>query len=782
MKIKYYIILFFVAFVSNSFAQLNIEKIGHLAYDRGLNDIWGYAAPDGTEYALVGTVEGTSIVSLADPSDPVEIQFIPGITSTWRDLKTYEDYAYVGTEADEGLLIIDLSTLPDTCAYKYELFVQEPGDTLTSSHNIFIDEFGSLYFAGGNLSKGGVIMYDLTDDPWNPSFIANCTDVYSHDVYVRDKIVYSSEIFEGIFSVYNIVDPQDVKLLGSAETPFLFTHNTWLSDDSKTLFTTDEKGDAPVAAFDVSDFSNIIELDKYIQSATAGQGAIPHNTHVLNDYQVVSHYGLGVIILDSNRPSNNVEVGSYDTTEEANAGGDGVWGAYPFLPSGNLIISDRQQGLFVLRPEYNRASYLEGIVRDASTGSSIFFAQVSVDELELEENTSPVGRFKTGKYIPEAQTVEVVVSKEGYISQALQVELVPGELVELEVDLELDPDNFFATFQIIDTETEDLIEASSMKLSIDNNGELIELDQIDIEGGVLEVMLPTTGFYSVTIGGWGYETILVENFFISESENNHTIRLSASYEDPFALDLGWQSLGIGASGKGYSLGVPELIFSGNSMDVEGDIGEQAYTTSLSGLIDENSGYSIISPDIRFSRFENPVIEFSYLYYNSGEDLLEFILNDDGEEMLVAAIDTEPASEGVQEWRKFSLPVVDFTGTSRMRVKIRHRNGEGNTSEVSIDDFRVIEGETVSTKDKDVDEAYVKIYPNPVLDVLYLEIQETGDDLYVKIVDRLGRTRYTEHKTLDQAKEIYVVNLEAGIYFLEIISANSKQHISKFVKY
>ena len=40
--------------------------------------------------------------------------FVPGLNSIWRDIKTYGHYAYVTTEAYNGLLIIDLSNLPDS--------------------------------------------------------------------------------------------------------------------------------------------------------------------------------------------------------------------------------------------------------------------------------------------------------------------------------------------------------------------------------------------------------------------------------------------------------------------------------------------------------------------------------------------------------------------------------------------------------------------------------------------------------------------------------------------
>ena len=46
------------------------------------------------------------------------------------------------------------------------------------------------------------------------------------------------------------------------------------------------------------------------------------------------------------------EIGSFDTylSPAANsAGTDGAWGVYPFLTSGTLLVSDIENGMFLLR-------------------------------------------------------------------------------------------------------------------------------------------------------------------------------------------------------------------------------------------------------------------------------------------------------------------------------------------------------------------------------------------------------------------------------------------------
>ena len=89
-----------------SFSQLNMTLLDQVNYGDNANDIWGWVDPvDSTEYALVGLRNGFSIVDLSDPTDVQEVQFIPGPMSTWRDIKTWGNHAYVTNETSNGVLV-----------------------------------------------------------------------------------------------------------------------------------------------------------------------------------------------------------------------------------------------------------------------------------------------------------------------------------------------------------------------------------------------------------------------------------------------------------------------------------------------------------------------------------------------------------------------------------------------------------------------------------------------------------------------------------------------------
>ena len=334
-------LIFFALFISYTsvFAQgFNMELMGSLYYPQGLNDVWGYSDGD-HEYALVGTQTGLSVVDVTNPSNLNELYFIPGVQSIWRDIKTWQNYAYVSVEGTDGLLIVDLSDLSGMS----HVFID---DYFTEIHNLYIDENGFLYAFGGT-SSSGVIILDLNSNPMNPSFAGEFHDYYLHDGMVRGDTLWGAAMYEGLFTVVDVSDKTNIQTMSSHPTPCAFTHNIWVSDDNNYVFATDEQSACYVAAYDVSDIFNITQID-LIQDWSGTADVVPHNTHVLGDYLITSYYTSGVNIIDASDPFNLEEVAYYDTSPLSGAPMDGCWGAYPYLPSGLILATDQQEGLFVL--------------------------------------------------------------------------------------------------------------------------------------------------------------------------------------------------------------------------------------------------------------------------------------------------------------------------------------------------------------------------------------------------------------------------------------------------
>ncbi|MFK5855937.1 MAG: choice-of-anchor B family protein [Bacteroidota bacterium] len=421
----------FIFLILNTFAQLNMESLGFLPYNQSLSDIWGYVDTDGNEYALVGVQNGFSVVDVTTPSEPVEVFFGPGVNSIWRDIKTWGNHAYVSTEGGDGIYIVDLSPLPGTITN----FTSFTGSDypFTTVHNLYIDETGKLYIFGADSGEGGAIICDLTNDPMNPEELGRFDDYYFHDGMARGDTLWGGAIYEGFFAAVDVSDPANPQVMATKSTPNQFTHNVWVSDNGKNVYTSDEVGSAYIGAYDVSDFNNIIETDR-IQSSP-GNNVIPHNVHVLNDYLITSYYSDGVTVHDVARPTNLIEVGNYDTSPNfPGPGYHGSWGAFPFLPSGNILASDIEEGLYILGVEYTRGCYLEGNVTDSITGLPINNVMIKIASTEIMDITDFTGSFAFGT--PTAGTYNIEFSHEGYNSKIIEgVILENGVLTNLEVEL-----------------------------------------------------------------------------------------------------------------------------------------------------------------------------------------------------------------------------------------------------------------------------------------------------------------------------------------------------------
>ena len=501
---KLFLLFFAAVFTLPLAAQLNMTLRAEVNFPQRLNDIWGYER-DGREYALVGSATGTAIFDITDPDNPEEKGFLSGPESIWRDIKVWDTYAYVTNETGGGVNVIDLSNLPgqitEADAFRWEPIIGGTGTQLGPCHNIFIDDNGIGHLSGCNVNDGGVIFIDLATDPGSPSYIASAPPVYSHDAYVRNNILYSSEIFAGTLGIYDVSDLNDVQLLATQATPFDFTHNAWLSDDSNVVFTTDEVGDAPVGVYDISDLSDIRELDQFRPLSTINQGVLPHNVFVWNDFLIISYYTDGCILADASRPGNIIEVGNFDTLLPGEEG-SGAWGVYPYFTSGTVVVSDINQGFFVLTPNYVRACHLEGKITDAVTGAPVNDARVVIGSAQVNfANSSLSGEYKTGQVL--AGDFSVTYSHPGYETAIINVELENGVLLVRDVELQPLATTQF-TAQVVDAVTGLPIANAQVQL----NGQSLSFeDNTDGNGMISQAVVD--GIYDASFAIWGYQEKLV---------------------------------------------------------------------------------------------------------------------------------------------------------------------------------------------------------------------------------------------------------------------------------
>src|SRR5688572_26582675 len=152
-------------------------------------NIWGYVAPNGDEYALLGARAGTVIVDCTNPSAPVERGFIPGANSQWRELQTYQNYCYVVTEGAGGFQVIDLSN-PNAPTLVGVTGAAQFGNC----HTITVDRGTGRVYCNG--TGAGTVVYDAAANPANPVFVGYATPAgqsnYLHDLHASNGFGYAS--------------------------------------------------------------------------------------------------------------------------------------------------------------------------------------------------------------------------------------------------------------------------------------------------------------------------------------------------------------------------------------------------------------------------------------------------------------------------------------------------------------------------------------------------------------------------------------------------------------
>jgi choice-of-anchor B domain-containing protein len=361
MKYFFLLALSLTSFVAISQTSMNMNlrhnwNDATLPLRSGLryNEIWGYSDPDdGSEYAIMGSVNKVHFFNITNPDSPVEVAaFTGGNPSLWRDMKTYGKYAYsVADEGTEGLMVFDLDNLPGSVSK-----VLQTTAFFSKCHNIFIDTLaGRLYAAGCNTQSNGLIVLDLTANPASPALLASTALAggYVHDVYVRNNMAYCSHGFNGLY-VYDMINPASPVFQGSLSgySQAGYNHSSWLNTAGDRLVFCDETHGSSIKIADVSDLSNIrlLSLFKSAMLAPSYTNSIAHNPFIKGDSVYISYYHEGMQVFDISNPANVQCVAYYDTnpTNANYSGYDGSWGVYPYLPSGNIIASDTKNGLFVL--------------------------------------------------------------------------------------------------------------------------------------------------------------------------------------------------------------------------------------------------------------------------------------------------------------------------------------------------------------------------------------------------------------------------------------------------
>lgn len=773
--------LFTLTFLSLGYtlaAQLNTTLLGNLDYEVAVNDVWGYVAPDGTEYAIVGLFDGVSIVSLADATQPVEVARAEGQNSNWRDMKVYRDYAYaVADQGDEGLTIIDLRGLPESISTINRQYVLPDSErTFVRAHNIYIDTAqGLAYTAGGDRSfnDGGVLVFDVGADPLAPPLVGVGPSTYAHDVYVQDGRMYASEIYLGELAIYDVSDLTAITELGRTRTPFTFTHNAWTSTDGTKVFTTDERRNASVASYDISALDDIRLLDEYRPLTSLNTNTIPHNVQFIDDYLSISHYTDGLRVVDASDPANLVEVANYDTWPGADGGFNGAWGAFPYLPSGHTLVSDRQTGLYVVDVTYVRAARLRGEVADLTTGEAINGATVTLLDAQANQAvTDAAGAYATG--VAAAGSYRVRVSGPGYFADTVEVELANGQTAVLDVLLEpqvLDTLRVFLRDQDADT----LLPGAILQLfAADTSFQA----RSDSAGVVHFVSLPNLPYRTVATA-WGYRASAgetTEALLLADS----TLYLMAGYEDSFITDLGWTVSDTASSGQ-WQRGR-------QGMDTD-DLGALAYYTGPTDTFPDTNSLDtgctvLLSPYFQVADYADD-LTMSYAYQFSGAEsggTYTVSLISPNDTVLLA--DYTVATDG------WTADTIDLSGplprpdSLRIMIAVCDTALTDTAVEAAFDNL-ALAGTLLSSTVGDIPlTTGFTVYPNPSTHgfTLHLPDDQQRAPHRLTLYDLRGRRLQVLPAVVPGQRVTFGAGLRPGVYFLRVEAEGSLPGIRKLIKH
>jgi len=787
MKKHLFTALFLLA-VGSIYAQLNTTFRSNLSYgSSALANIGGYVDSLGNEYALVGYDKGLSIVDVTDPVNPFIAFDVQGPNSIWREVKTWQKFAYVTTEGGGGLQVIDLSNLPASVSH-----TQWTGDgaisgQLGSIHALHVDN-GYVYLHGSNLFGGATVIANL-NNPAIPSYEGFTPGGYVHDGYVRNDTLWACHIYNGWFSAIDVHNKANPIQLATKNTPSNFTHNCWLNDAGSVLFTTDEVSNSFLTSYDVTNVNNIKELDRI--QVTPNSGSWIHNTHTLNDYEIVSWYNDGIAIVDVARPDNMIIVGTYDTYAQGCCSGeDGCWGVYPYLPSGNIVCSDITNGLYVLTPNYVRGCYLEGIVTDTVTGAPLNSVTVEILNQNVSKNNKLNGEYKTG--LATAGLYDVQFSKAGYITKIIYgVSLQNGVLTTLNVQLK---ELFSLTVSGNIKETGSGNSIQGVQVNFSNS--LYQISGLTDVNGDFSISGFYPDFYDITIGKWGYKTYCSTTVDINPTTNIINTSLDAGYYDDFSLDFGWVS--SGTSLNLWERGIPVGTVLGTAtanpnVDVGGDCGGYCFVTDNGGGVptahDVDGGPTILtSPIFDGTKYSNPILSYSSWFFDGvinnhfPDDTLIISLSNGASTVELERI--TPTSVGNGTWVNKSFAINSFlplTSNMTLQLSTSDPNVWSNVVEGGIDKFMIVE--SVGLTDKNSPDLNIIAIPNPFNNSVKInyDLKKSNDIYNLTITDITGRIIESRLLNNNVGSIETGSKWQAGVYLAQIRSNNGDSKVIRITK-
>jgi len=629
-------------FPVNNFDQAGIANTS-------ASDAWGYVTPGGKEIAIVGLSGGTGFVDVTNPAASTIVGFIPGPTSLWRNVKIFQHWCYAVSEGGSGIQVIDLSNI-DAGQVTLVNTVTTGGDAKT--HTMIINEqTGYLYRMGGG--SNGIRIYNLNSNPASPAFTAQWQSKYTHDGFVTnyDSGPYAGkEIFvacgglNGGFAgtgidIIDVTDKANIQVLGSLQYPnAAYCHQAWYTPDKKHIYINDEIDEANFGIYSQGRIVNIENLAAPFLAGTytTGLQTVDHNLYVRDNKLFCSNYKSGIQIFDTTDQVNPVRIAWFDTYPESDSGGyAGLWSNYPYFPSGTVIGSDIERGLFVWRLELPVADFAY------QQGLPVFVNPLGGQALDL--TITP----KAGESIVRG-------------SGKLTVKVGAGSPVEYPL-ASLGGNTYRATFPAFDCGT-----PFTYSFSVVGTSGIVTADPPGGINAIAALSEPISleetfeaGSNGWTVGAQG------DNATAGQWVQVNPIGTGAQPEDDHTPGNGTTCWITGQGTAGGSLG-------------EADV--------------DNGATTLVSPIFDLSPISDPLVSYWRWYSNNqgsnpGTDTMPISISNNGGATWVLL---ESVTQNAGAWVKKTWHVSDFVApTANMRIKfVAKDDAPGSVVEAGIDDLTV----------------------------------------------------------------------------------------------
>ena len=359
----------------------------------GVAGTWGYTAPDGSRYALMGTQKGILVLDLRDTANVRVVDEVDGPTNTpspgtyWREMRVYGQHAYIVSEQDNvrgGVMILDLSQLPASVRFVKSFTLNDGSKT---AHTIDIDTTRGLAYIqrrngtalpatpaplyerhlgavnpgfvyrgaalrdpGGehhasSPDVGAIEVWDLKTDPENPRYVTTFNRGRNvHDMTAVGNKVYVAEGDAHSFSIWNVTNVTAPVMEVRWSVPGNYAHNIWPSGDGTFVVTTEEvPSGLPARVWQL----NGSAAPTLLSSFKVGTGT-PHNVVMEGRMAYLSHYTEGAAVVDLTDPSKPKVVLKVDTSAKTGPDYEGCWGVYKFPGQPLMMCSDISTGFHLI--------------------------------------------------------------------------------------------------------------------------------------------------------------------------------------------------------------------------------------------------------------------------------------------------------------------------------------------------------------------------------------------------------------------------------------------------